>query len=206
MNNKKMIGNNLNTALAVRSVQQRELADAIGVLPNVVSYFCSGARTPNTQQLMDIADYLDVTTDFLLGRSKVINQDADFKEAADYFGLTDGKAIVLRQLKESNSRNLDYVNTILANSAFYQALSYLAKAEAIEKSKTKEERKNPDDFDNQCKFIDYMNMVAIVSGQDPDKLQESKNQRIETSLQSAAGRMKALFEYIVKRGAGNGKR
>lgn len=63
----KIIGQRINTALADRQMKQKELAAKIGVTDNTISYFCSGGRTPNTQQIIKIANVLGVTADFLLG-------------------------------------------------------------------------------------------------------------------------------------------
>lgn len=67
MDYRKIIGLRINTALALRNVKQKELAKVLGVSANAVSYFCSGARTPNTWQLIKIAEYLEVSADYLLG-------------------------------------------------------------------------------------------------------------------------------------------
>lgn len=66
---KKAIGCRINEALALRDVKQKDLAEILGVTDNTVSYYCSGSRTPNTQQITEIAKFLNVSTDWLLGLS-----------------------------------------------------------------------------------------------------------------------------------------
>ena len=45
MDSKKQFGIRLNSALAKRNMKQKELAAALGVTDNTVSYFCSGSRS-----------------------------------------------------------------------------------------------------------------------------------------------------------------
>lgn len=62
---KSFIGNNLRKLLRDTKSTQKELAQYLGVTDNTVSYFCSGARTPNTVQMKQIADYFKVSVDVL---------------------------------------------------------------------------------------------------------------------------------------------
>lgn len=64
---KKELGSRITSALALRGKKQKELANAIGVTDNTISYYCSGSRSPNIGQLVKIAQFLNVTTDYLLG-------------------------------------------------------------------------------------------------------------------------------------------
>lgn len=73
MDIKKLIGNRINTALAKRGMKQKDLAKALGVVDNTISYYCKGSRTPSLQQLPLIADILEVSTDFLLGKTDVMS-------------------------------------------------------------------------------------------------------------------------------------
>lgn len=74
-NYKVVIGRRINTLFAKHNKSQKELAEYIGVLPNVISYFCKGTRTPNTEQIIKIADFFDVTTDYLLGLTDIKKEE-----------------------------------------------------------------------------------------------------------------------------------
>ena len=54
-------------ALRFRDVMQKDLALDLGVTSNTVSYWCCGDRKPNVDQLAQIAQYLNVSADYLLG-------------------------------------------------------------------------------------------------------------------------------------------
>lgn len=71
----KKIGGNINNLLAVQNKKQNELAKALGVTDNTVSYFCNGNRMPNTEQIIKIAKYFNVSSDYLLGLSNVASKD-----------------------------------------------------------------------------------------------------------------------------------
>jgi len=81
------IGKFLNRALKLRNVSQKEIASVLGVNPNIISYFCHDKRIPNTQQIIDIAEYLNVSTDYLLGRSEISSSNENVQIACDVTGL-----------------------------------------------------------------------------------------------------------------------
>ena len=51
-----------------RALSQTELARRAGLQPSAVSHFETGTRKPSFDNLRRLADALDVTTDYLLGR------------------------------------------------------------------------------------------------------------------------------------------
>lgn len=94
MNN--IIGKRINSALAEKDIKQKELAKKIGVNDNVISYWCSGSRIPNTQQIIQICNVLGVSADYLLGLSDVATNDKDLQYICDYTGLEEEAVKVLR--------------------------------------------------------------------------------------------------------------
>ena len=86
---KKLIGKRLNTVLAMRNVKQKDLAKHLGIQDNAVSYFCKGDRTPNTAQLAEICDYLEISADYLLGRSEVASNSITVQQIAEKTGLSE---------------------------------------------------------------------------------------------------------------------
>lgn len=59
---------NLKILRLKRSMSQQELADKLGVNVNTVSRWEVGATTIPVEKLILLADMLEVTTDYLLGR------------------------------------------------------------------------------------------------------------------------------------------
>lgn len=66
----------LRSAREYRGLNQVELAERAGLQPSAISHFETGARKPSFDNLRLLADTLDVTTDYLLGRV------SEFKELA----------------------------------------------------------------------------------------------------------------------------
>ena len=85
---KKTIGLNINSLLADKDKTQKDLAAAIGVLDNTISYYCSGRRTPDYAKILMIADYFNVSVDSLLGHSVPQSEDESMMNVCNYTGLT----------------------------------------------------------------------------------------------------------------------
>lgn len=89
MDIKKVIGSRINEALAFSNKKQKELAAHLGVPDNTISYFCSGKRVPNAEQIIKISKFLGVSSDFLLGLSGNKTTEPKLKSACEYIGLRD---------------------------------------------------------------------------------------------------------------------
>jgi transcriptional regulator with XRE-family HTH domain len=64
----KTFPDRLRTARQLRNLSQGELADKTGLQPSAVSHFETGRRSPSFANLKSLAEALQVTTDYLLGR------------------------------------------------------------------------------------------------------------------------------------------
>ena len=67
----------LKSARSLRGMNQAELAAKAGLPAASVSHFESGPRKPSFDNLKALASALDVTTDYLLGRSDEPNASAE---------------------------------------------------------------------------------------------------------------------------------
>jgi transcriptional regulator with XRE-family HTH domain len=67
----------LKAARALRGLNQAELATKAGLPAASVSHFESGPRKPSFDNLKALASALDVTTDYLLGRSDTPDASAE---------------------------------------------------------------------------------------------------------------------------------
>lgn len=127
------IGIRISKALILRNIKQKELAKEIGVMDNVVSYWCKGSRTPNTEQIIKISRVLNVSTDYLLGVSDVVTSNKDLQYICDYTGLSLQSIALLRQTKHStvySSRSdtvLKVVDILIKNigSALFEDIASL---------------------------------------------------------------------------------
>lgn len=125
MNIKKLVGSRINSALARCGMLQKDLAKVLGVTDNTISYYCSGARGPQLEQIPKIAKALNTTTDFLLGMTNDPNIQ---KNAVDDLGIT--PAIADRFIKLQDCAFLDCdipskINQLLDNDAVWDLLFLL---------------------------------------------------------------------------------
>jgi len=49
--------------------KQTDIADILGVQPRTIRFYESGDREPNIDSINKLADFFNVSTDYLLGRS-----------------------------------------------------------------------------------------------------------------------------------------
>ena len=108
----KKIGTRINTLLAEQDKKQKELAAFLGVQDNTISYFVSGRRTPNTEQLAKIADFFNVSADYLLGRTETKTTDIDAQFVCQYTGLSEEVIGILHRNSFSNSRSFEETNDV----------------------------------------------------------------------------------------------
>ena len=64
------IGARILPLMKKKGMTQRELANQIGVTETSISRYISGARMPKANIVVYIADALNTTTDFILGRTE----------------------------------------------------------------------------------------------------------------------------------------
>ena len=64
------MGARILTLLKQKGMTQRELANQIGVTEVSISRYISGARMPKANIVVYMADALNTTTDFILGRTE----------------------------------------------------------------------------------------------------------------------------------------
>lgn len=64
-----MLGSRLKKLRVTKKLTQKQLAEHIKVTHVSISGYENGNRYPDTDTLQRLADYFDVTTDYLLGRS-----------------------------------------------------------------------------------------------------------------------------------------
>ena len=109
------IGRRISGLLSERGLPQKDLAAAIGVHVNVVSYWCRSVRIPNIDQIVEVAQFFGVTTDYLLGLTDVAAPDMDMQALCDMTGLTaDAAANLIRLGNPKEDEESDYMQAVNA--------------------------------------------------------------------------------------------
>lgn len=91
-----------------KGLAQKYVAEKIGVKNNTLSGYESGRREPDSDTLSRLADFYEVTTDFLLGRSDEpsLTEKEYYEALAEYRELIE---ILEHMPEEKRERNLQRI-------------------------------------------------------------------------------------------------
>ena len=64
-------GEKLKELRTEKGLSQRKLGEILGVCNQAVSFWETGSREPDLDTIIKIADFFDVSVDFLLGRKEI---------------------------------------------------------------------------------------------------------------------------------------
>lgn len=105
----------ISSLLKERKITPGELAGHLGVTRQTVSNYCLGQTTPSFQLLCEIADFFDVSTDYLLGRTDVQSPSVEIQAISAATGLTEHTIKTLQLLFSRGERTIlqDLFNEIL---------------------------------------------------------------------------------------------
>lgn len=108
---KELMGNN---------ITQQQLADVLNIKRQTVSLYLNGASLPPIEKLVDIANYFNVSTDYLLGLAKSPTVNPDIKMIENYTGLS---RKVIDLMHDFFAENKSKSNTYLAGFNLFFGLS-----------------------------------------------------------------------------------
>lgn len=106
-----------------------ELKDYLGVSVQAVSQYLLGICKPSIENLAKIADFYQVSTDYLLGRTAVPSSNPNVKDACCYTGLSQKAADQLHEKSEelkSPYFEMAELNEQICNTAFWNILELLS--------------------------------------------------------------------------------
>ncbi|MDD2397974.1 MAG: helix-turn-helix transcriptional regulator [Tissierellia bacterium] len=70
-----MIGKIIRELRIEKGITQNELSNYLGLTPKMVSFYELGERFPPYDIINKLADYFNISTDYLLGRSNIKNPE-----------------------------------------------------------------------------------------------------------------------------------
>lgn len=111
-----------------------ELKDFLGCSIQAINQYKLGISRPSLENLCKIADFYNVSTDYLLGRTEIKTSDTDLKSACEFFGLTEESAKmvlayknVFKTTKNTTIRGLAWLfNKVVSSGAFFHTLRMLS--------------------------------------------------------------------------------
>ena len=88
-----------------------QFAELVGIAKSTLGYYENANRLPDVEVLARIADALNVSTDYLIGRTNTAALKGKMKTVCELTGLSDGAAEYLAQLvKDKDRRKLSVIN------------------------------------------------------------------------------------------------
>ena len=112
----------LEDLMAVNPMNQSDIAKAIGISSGSLSGYYNAKKEAGICNLVRIADYFNVSTDYLLGRTDVSSTDENIKISCNTTGLDENAVDLLRDFFKEKLNNcsltlLDMVNILLTNNS-----------------------------------------------------------------------------------------
>lgn len=86
-----------------KKVTMKDLGNIIGVAESTMSLYETGKRKPDPETLSRLADYFNVSVDYLLGR------DEEQPQAAPKYSADQRKEIVLKKLEKKSLARLEAI-------------------------------------------------------------------------------------------------
>ena len=109
---------NLRTLLDERKSTITALARELGITRQAVSQYADGTGQPNADKLKRIADYFNVSTDWLLGRAGGVKSlDADVSAVGQYTGLSEADIKFLHSINEQD-KQMETISAFISHWAF----------------------------------------------------------------------------------------
>ncbi|SET15274.1 DNA-binding transcriptional regulator, XRE-family HTH domain [Natronincola peptidivorans] len=101
-----MLGERIKKLREEQGLSQLEMAKVLGVGNSTMSMYESNARKPDYETLKKIADYFNVTTDYLLGLTEIPMQEQHEEILADYPEIVSILRRNKKKLTESDKKRI----------------------------------------------------------------------------------------------------
>lgn len=101
------------------------LKDYLGVSIQAINLYRSGLAIPKTENLYKIAEFFDISIDYLFGITETKNRDTSIQAVNIVTGLSEGAIVKLHKIKENDRSLLAVVSALLEDSNCEYFLSLL---------------------------------------------------------------------------------
>lgn len=113
----------LRSLIEENHISKQKLADEIGVSRQAISQYCDGSTVPNADKLLKIAEYFNVSLDFLVGKTEAKTDNKDVQFICDYTGLNESSVDILHYFVHILSKYPE--DLALTNEQYEEDISYL---------------------------------------------------------------------------------
>ena len=161
---------------------QQQLADVLNITRQTVSLYLNGSSLPPIEKLVEIANYFNVSTDYLLGLTDVKSVKADIKTMCKYTGLTEKSLKVLNMYTEYKTIEaletcpfFEAVNTLITNAEESPIDHFLNLHNCMPLEKEAEDLAKAEEDYKKTKRIDVLTDIANFLDFDADRRDFSVN-------------------------------
>lgn len=112
-----------------RGLTQKDLSEQLHISSSSISAYETGARLPSIETVFDFAEYFDVTTDYLLGRTDNSVSPSVLKQE-----IVDGESVegIIEKLLTLEPNQRSAICLIIENARFYTDVRRKTTAEGKE--------------------------------------------------------------------------
>lgn len=148
---------NLRALMAETGTTQMELGNAVGVSRQSISYYCDGSSSPTWEGIVAIANYFNVSVDWLLGLPGSLQRiDTDLNAVCKYTGLSSYAA---RRL-HGNTENGRILSQIIEDMRFPILINCISEILRFKALETRDEyRKDLEEATADPEFSAYGEML-----------------------------------------------
>ncbi|WP_050740696.1 helix-turn-helix domain-containing protein [Acetobacterium bakii] len=135
----------LSELMEERNINQRELAEKIGISKQTISFYVNGKRLPDIDNFSLICEHFKVSADFMLGKTDSKSIDMEISTIHEKLGLSDGAIIILEKLKNKESELLPLLSRIIEQ----ESINIDEEEDLID--------------ENECFSLDYEPSASVLS-------------------------------------------
>ena len=106
-----------------KGLYQKDVAEEIGLTASAIGFYEQGKRKPDNDTLQRLADYYDVSTDYLLGRTnerspadkikKAISDDPELQETWEQIAQRENLQLLFKQTKDLDDKAIKQIIRII---------------------------------------------------------------------------------------------
>lgn len=146
-----------------KNITQQELADALGITRQSLSLYEKAERTINIELLAKIADFFNVSADYLMGRTDTATLDEGIQTACKVTGLKEKSIQLISIYSHCLSEELNFV---FQDYDFYELVKFLKKYAVAYKSKHNSDRKIFDETtENAITFLELQGFIVMTNAE-----------------------------------------
>lgn len=113
------IGERIGYIRRIRNMKQEELADKLSIKRNTLSQYEQDKRTVPVDIIIKISEFLEVPTDYLLGRNEIEEYNANNQLIGNTIGLSNKAIKILKEMKIHNDGRLKTIDFLIRQEELF---------------------------------------------------------------------------------------